>query len=162
MNIHAGALFQLQRVYLKLSGKLSFFFASCNNSYCHFPPRKHPAKYYLFPWKIPCVPHWNGCGCENLCLPLKLCCDSLQSHTFHTIQVPHRKSTAGVQTQFLGMLPRLVYWLKWGSFWSAADLFDVATAFLGNLPCQRIKLIHEQTPTFTAIPPLNTTSILHV
>lgn len=48
MSIHAGALFQFQRIHLKLSGKLSFLFFSCNLAYCHFRPCKHPTKYYLF------------------------------------------------------------------------------------------------------------------
>lgn len=134
MNIHAGALFQFQRIYLKLSPKLSFF---CLWQPCLFPfsTMQASCKILPFPWKIPCVSHWNACGWEDLCLPLKLCCDSLQSHTFHTFQVPHLKTMAGLQTHSFGMLPCLVDCLKWGAFWGAAGLFDVATAFLCNLPC---------------------------
>lgn len=161
MNIHAGGLFQFWRIYLKLSGKLSFF---CLLQPCLLPfsTMQAPCKILPFPWKIPCVPHWNACGCEDLCLPLKLCCDSLQSHIFHTIQVPHLENMAGRQIYFFGMLPHLVNCLKWVVFWGTRDLFDVATAFLCNFPCLMIKFIHEQILTFTAIPALNTTSTLHV
>lgn len=77
------------------------FFPSCKLAYCHFPPGKHPAKYYPFPWKILCVPHWNTWnrlgGVVGPC-----------GHTFHTIQVPHLKNVAGTQTYFFGTLPCLV------------------------------------------------------